>query len=280
MPELAEVEVGRRVAETVLAGRLLREVQCDPDERVFDQQPCREVRARLLGRTVRKVERKGKYLWFELDARPWPTFHFGMSGAFLARGGTLAAIQLRSGPRLDEQWPPRFTKIRMETEDGGELVMTNARRLGRIRLAFDPEREPPICKLGFDPWKEPMDPVEFRRRLTQRRGTLKGIFLDQSFAAGIGNWLADEILYQSGIDPRRTPSDLTAAECVKLHRELHRVVRTAVERQGQNLPRTWLFHHRWSKGRGREHPRTARGESIEFLTVAGRSTAFVPARQR
>jgi formamidopyrimidine-DNA glycosylase len=282
MPELAEVEVGRRLAESVLRDRRLVSVWCDDDRIVFDRTPPDEVQAQLTGRTVVAVRRKGKQLWFELDRRPWPTFHFGMTGAFLAnvaRGPS--PIQLHSGPRLAPDWPPRFTKICVTTDAGEELVMTNARRLGRIRTFEDPLGSPPLSDLGFDPWTEPQSRAAFAQRLNRRRGSLKSVLLDQSFAAGIGNWLADEILYQSRLDPRRSPGSLDDAEVGRLHRELHRVVRVAVEREGKNLPRTWLVHHRWSKAdSARQAVRTARGEAVRYVTLAGRTTAFVPDRQR
>lgn len=141
MPELAEVEHGRRLAESVLAGRTLARVRCAEDRIVFDGVAPSTVRRRLVGRRVEAVHRWGKQLWFELDEGPHPLFHFGMTGAF--RVPRVRALDLESGIRDGGEWPPRFTKIHLWTEDGAELVMTNARRLGRIRLRKDPRHEPP-----------------------------------------------------------------------------------------------------------------------------------------
>ena len=64
-----------------------------------------------------------------MNAPPHPLFHFGMAGAFRTRHAP--AVQLKSGPLVtDDAWPPRFTKIRLWLDDGGELVMTDARRFG------------------------------------------------------------------------------------------------------------------------------------------------------
>jgi formamidopyrimidine-DNA glycosylase len=164
-------------------------------------------------------------------------------------------------------------------EGGGELVMVNKRRLGRIRLRAEPEAEPPISGLGFDPLTEPPSPAEFAKRLGRRNGTLKGLLLDQSFAAGVGNWIADEALYQAKLDPRRRVASLEPAEVRRLRSALLRVVKRAVDVNAvkERFPRTWLFHRRWGKDLD---ARTVRGEPIEFLTVAGRTTAWVPAVQR
>ena len=277
MPELAEVEHGRRLAESVAAGRRIRRAICADDRIVFDGVAPSTVQRRLRGREVVAVHRWGKQLWFELDRAPHPLFHFGMTGAF--RVPRVAPLALESGIRDDGTWPPRFTKIRLVFDDGGELVMTNARRLGRIRLRQDPRNEPPLSELGFDPLLAMPAPAEFQDRLRARKTPVKNVLMDQRFSAGVGNWIADEVLYQAGIDPRRRADSLSGAEARAVRTALARIVRKAVEvdARKERLPANWLFHHRWGKSDG---ARTARGEKIEFVELGGRTTAFVPARQR
>lgn len=279
MPELPEVERGRLVAESVAVGRRIARVECADDPIVFDSvEPARVERA-LRGRRVLGVHRRGKQLWFDLDQAPHPLFHFGMTGAF--RVPDLAPLPLSSGPRAiaGETWPPRFTRIRMGFDDGGELALSDARRFGRIKLREAPLLEPPLSLLGFDPLLDLPGPVEFERRLRARRGNVKGVLLDQRFAAGVGNWIADEVLYQAGIDPRRSITTLDQREVRALRSALGRVVRKAVEVNAEKdrFPATWLFHHRWGK---KATARTAEGETVEFVNVAGRTTAWVPRRQR
>jgi formamidopyrimidine-DNA glycosylase len=201
-----------------------------------------------------------------------------MTGAFRTPGDRPLELASSRGGGEGPDWPPRFAKIRLHFGDGGELVMVNKRRLGRIRLRALPELEPPISELGFDPLEDPPSAAEFTRLVARRTGVLKGLLLDQSFAAGVGNWIADEVLYQARLDPRRRASDLTPAESVRMRSALLRVVGKAVEVDAdkRRFPRTWLFHRRWGKG---EDARTAKGEPIEFLTLAGRTTAWVPGRQ-
>lgn len=275
MPELAEVEYGRKVAHARAAGRRITRVWCDDDEIVFEGAAAAFAK-HLKGRTVVDTHRHGKYLWFSLDRRPWPIFHFGMTGAFRVNGED--PIPLEGSPEVpDRAWPPKFTKVHLWFEDGGELVMTNARRLGRIRLAEDPRTtDPGVRKLGFDPYLEMPTAKAFAGLLERRTVTLKGLLLNQQFAAGVGNWIADEVLYQAGLDPRRKASGLSDAEVKRLHGKLKHVVHTAVkvDADKRRFPKTWLFHRRWGKKAG-----TMKGHPIEHLTVAGRTTAWVPALQ-
>ena len=276
MPELPELERGRQIAADVAVGRSIERVRCADDRIVIEGVAPRTLARTLTGRRVVEVHRHGKQLWFELDQPPMPLFHYGMTGAFHVPGGE--HLDLESGIDPGDAWPPRFWKIQIEFDDGGALAMTSARRLGRIRLREDPPNEPPLNRLGFDPLLHMPSPTEFARLLAGRRGTLKGLLLNQSFAAGVGNWIADEVLYQSHLDPRRSVDSLDEHEVRAMHRCLSRIIRTAVDANAnkRRFPRTWLFHARW--GRDPEAT-TSDGESIEHLTVAGRTTAWVPTRQ-
>ncbi|ETX00967.1 MAG: hypothetical protein ETSY2_38025 [Candidatus Entotheonella gemina] len=278
MPELPEVERGRREAASIAEGQTIAEVHCTEDLIVFDGVTPAVFRGALAHKHVLAVHRRGKQLWFELDQGPHPLFHFGMTGAF----HTPAAepLHLKSGPKAPHrEWPPRFTKIHLIFDDGGELVMTNARRLGRILLRDDPLNEPPLSKLGFDPLLDLPGPSAFSKLLRGRGAVIKSLLLDQRFSAGVGNWIADEVLYQAGIAPQRRASSLSDAEAKRLRTKLKAVVETAVEANASDAdyPKRWLFHQRWGK---LKDAKTARGDVIEHTTIGGRTTAWVPAVQK
>jgi formamidopyrimidine-DNA glycosylase len=278
MPELPEVERGRLVADAVACDRTIRRARCAKDDIVYDGVTPTKMTRALKGRTVVAVHRRGKHLWFELDRRPWPCFHFGMTGQFRAKGD--APLPLRSsGKKVDTSWPPKFTKIHLTFDDGGELVMTNSRRLGRIRLREDPATEPPIAELGFDPLLDLPSPAAFQRLIASRTVTAKGLLMDQGFAAGVGNWIADEVLYQAKIDPRRPVDTLDAKEIARLRSRLKHVIDAAVrvDADKKRFPKSWLFHRRWGR---EEDAATAKGEPIVHITLAGRTTAWVPSVQR
>jgi formamidopyrimidine-DNA glycosylase len=265
MPELPEVETARRRAEKALRGRRIVAVAVAPDPIVYEGVSPSRFATALRGRRVQAVRRKGKHLWMELDRRPWPLFHFGMTGAF--------EIYRDGAPR------PRFWKVEIAAEDGTRLAMSDPRRLGRIRLRRSPETEDPIARLGFDVLLGLPSVPELAALLARRGGPAKAVLLDQSLFAGVGNWIADEALYQAAIDPRRPASSMAPAEVKHLRARLHAIVRRAVAvgADDRRFPRTWLFHDRWGRERG---ARTARDERIVHLTIGGRTTAFVPSRQR
>jgi formamidopyrimidine-DNA glycosylase len=297
MPELPEVEAARRLAQRVAAGRRIAAVWCAADAVVLDGIGPARVRRALVGRRILAARRHGKHLWLELDRRPWPILHFGMSGGLYAPGrgvrlvaqgrndrssvvgarGAQRRASVRARRRLGVVWPPRFTKLRLTFEDGGELAFADPRRLGRLRLRDDPRHDPPIGQLGFDAYCELPPLSRFFAALHARAAPIKAVLLDQTFAAGVGNWVADEVLYQARIDPRRPARRLTAAEAGRLRVSLRSVLATAVRAgaDSDRYPRTWLFHRRWDR-----NVTTARGEAIRHQTIGGRTAAWVPAVQR
>jgi formamidopyrimidine-DNA glycosylase len=275
MPELPAVEFGRRLVEEVAKGRRIVRARIPADPIIYEMSPHRLRRA-LQGRRIDAVHRWGKIIWWELDQRPWPLFHFGMSGAFRAPGRVPLVLNSWAGKSFDT-WPPPYARLHVWLDDGRELALTDPRRFARVWLRQEPTKEPPVSDLGFDPCLAPPSPEAFWRRLEGRSVTLKGVLLDQRVAAGVGNWIADEVLYQAGLDPRRRVSTLTRAEANRLLRQLIRVIRRAVEvnARKERFPRSWLYHRRWQDG-GRD----ARGRPIRRERVAGRTTAWVPSAVR
>jgi len=263
VPELPEVEAARRMAEGVLLRRRIAAAAAREDPVVFEGVSPRRVAGALRGRRVQALRRKGKHLWIELDRRPWPLLHFGMTG------------WLYVYERLSER--PKHWRLELTVEDGRRLCFSDPRRFGRVRLQHDPLNEPPLRDLGFDVLEGlPAAPL-LGATLARRRAPIKAVLLDQSLFAGVGNWIADEALYQAGLSPRRPASSLSAAEVARLRTKLLAVVRraVAVEANSDRFPRAWLFHRRWDI-----RPPEGAPELIVRETIGGRTSAWVPARQK
>ncbi len=119
-------------------------------------------------------------------------------------------------------------------EGGQELAFTDARRFGKIYFLdsaeSDPFSCPPLSNLGPDPLLS-MPTFENLIAMIRSRGSqrpVKTLLLDQSFLAGIGNWMADEILYQSAIHPGSKCGALTDKDLEALHSSIQTVTMMAV----------------------------------------------------
>jgi len=106
---------------------------------------------------------------------------------------------------------------------------------------------------------------------------LKALLLDQTFCAGIGNWIADEILYQSHLHPRKRLNTLNNEQLKILYTNIDYVIKTAVDAgSSHKFPPEWLFHFRWTNKR---ETKDFYKLTIQFDTVGGRTSAYVPKRQ-
>ena len=115
-------------------------------------------------------------------------------------------------------------------------------------------------------------------QIANRKKGIKGLLLDQkAVVSGVGNWVADEILYRSSIHPDQ--SYLTTEETEILVKEMYYVLFTAVE-YPDNYPLEWLFHRRWRNSAGGAHAKDVNGKCIKFIQSGGRSTAIVPSLQK
>lgn len=277
MPELPEVETTRRQVEARCLHRTVVDVRTASDSLVFDGVAATRVQRALKNARVTGVARHGKYFWLELEPGPSLLVHLGMTGA--VRFPDAPALELES-VAADETWPPRFTKLHLRFDDGTELAYIDPRRFGRLRLRREPRSEAPVSKLGPDPLLSPPDSQTLAARLGRRSGPIKAVLLDQRLFAGVGNWIADEVLYGARIDPRRPARELSPAEVRRLASTLRRVLTkaVAVDADKRRFPRAWLFHRRWNKGM-KTPQKTVDGLAIEYVEVGGRTTAWVPERQ-
>ncbi|XP_010250227.1 PREDICTED: formamidopyrimidine-DNA glycosylase isoform X2 [Nelumbo nucifera] len=276
MPELPEVEAARRAVEENCLGKTIKRSIIADDTKVIDGVSPSDFQASLLGKTIVAARRKGKNMWLELDSPPFPSFQFGMAGAIYIKGVAVTKYK-RSAVSDSDEWPSKYSKFFIELDDGLELSFTDKRRFAKVRLLKDPASVPPISELGPDALLEPMTVDEFVDSLSKKKITIKALLLDQSYISGIGNWIADEVLYQARIHPLQIASSLSRESCESLHKCIKEVIHYAVEVDADcsHFPIEWLFHFRWGKKSGKVN-----GKKIDFITAGGRTTAYVPELQK
>lgn len=194
-----------------------------------------------------------------------------------------------------DTWPPRWCKfiLKIKTESSSESVVqvafTDPRRLGRVHFIPNPKvlltTESPLGSLAPDAFLNLPSIDEFMAVLEKSARPIKALLLDQTASggvvSGIGNWLADEVLYQSRIHPESKCYALSSKDVFELRRCIQYVLETACQLDSDldQMPDDWLVHYRWSK-RLREPQKMPDGNVIRFLTVGGRTSAVVPSRQR
>jgi formamidopyrimidine-DNA glycosylase len=258
MPEMIEVEDYRRVAERTV-GRTVRSVDAPDDWYLKGNTTARALRATVTGRTITGTRRIGKLMLLDTDG-PTLGLRFGMTGRLLVDGtGPIEKLEYSSG-RVEPAW----IRFALRFDDGGDLQMVDPRRLGGVIL--DPDTD----HLGIDALEIRLP--AFRAALATSRAPIKAWLLDQGHVAGIGNLLADEILWRAGLDPARPGRALSPDEVAVLHRQMRRTVRLLTTRGGSHTGDLQV-----ARVRGAACPRD--GAPLQRRTIGGRTTYSCPVHQ-
>jgi len=265
MPELPEVETARRLIADRALDRRIVDVD-DSDSYVGRPHPPGELRSALAGRSLIAAHRRGKTIWLETSGigsaaaagGPELGIHLGMSGRIVVTGPDGTVAEGGDRRRYDVRAAgKRWNRFSLTFADGGSLVLLDPRRLGRVRL------NPDIGALGPDAAQ--VTPAEFRALITKGTIAVKARLLDQSKIAGIGNLLADEILWQAKVSPLAPAGSLSPAQVNRLYRALKSVLEAASAKGGAHTGDMIAARHP-----GGTCPRD--GAPMVHGTVGGRST--------
>jgi formamidopyrimidine-DNA glycosylase len=252
MPELPDVEGFKRYLKRHAGGKRVRGVQVLDRTMLRNGSPQALARA-LRGRALTNVRRHGKWLLAEAGDATL-LMHFGMTGL------------LKWGEERHQHDRIVFSFA------GGDLSYRNMRKFGGVWLARGEDGIRRVMgPLGPDAMD--VDAEGFDEMLARRRGGIKAALMDQRLIAGLGNLLADEILWRAGIDPRRDTRSLGEGDRAELHRIMRDVLIQSNRRARVPPLPGWL-----TGARDPECPRC--GTKLHKATVAGRTAWWCPRCQR
>jgi formamidopyrimidine-DNA glycosylase len=258
MPELAEVEFYRR-QWNVGVGEVVVRVGLHASKRIFRGENTRALVRHITGEKLLRSTARGKQMLFEFSGQNWLGLHLGMSG------------KLRVEPAAFR--PAKHDHLVLE-QARHCLVFSDPRLFGRVRFHHG--------ELHPEWWPADLPEIgarQFSRRYfdafldRHRRAPLKAVLLLQSGFPGIGNWMADEILWRAKIAPGRRVAEIGDRERAAVLRETRFVARESLRTIGKEFsdpPRTWLIHQRWKRDGICPRHKT----KLLRATIGGRTTAW------
>ncbi|KAK8174848.1 Formamidopyrimidine-DNA glycosylase N-terminal domain-containing protein [Phyllosticta citribraziliensis] len=290
MPEIGEVARIVHFLRRHLVGRSIRNVLTQEDDIVYGKvgTSASAFKSALTGKKVIGAGQQGKYFWLVMSSPPHPLMHFGMSGWMKFSNDDTAYYKPVS--KEDEpEWPPRYWKFELEMDGDPECKASfvDARRLGRIRLIDGPGKDlrkmSPLKENGPDPVidKDIVTVDWLTQKLRSKRVPVKALLLDQANLSGVGNWVADEVLYQAHLHPEQYSNTFSDSQVSDLHAALMHVCGIACSTlaDSSKFPQNFLMKHRWGKGK-KNGSKLPNGDKIIFLKVGGRTSAVVPSVQK
>ena len=264
MPELPEVETIKNELLPWVVGQSFTQVTIF-DSKLVCGGSAEEVSRGVIGRKIKNLERRGKYLIFHLSSGRSLIMHLRMTGSLL----------------LNPKEVDRYARAVFHLSNGQRLVFSDRRRLGLIRLVNDANTV--VGKLGPEPLDECFTPEILEQRLSRHHIPVKAALLDQCIVAGIGNMYADEALFAAHIHPLSKADDLSSEEIQTLHNSIRNILRVAIGNKGASVD-TYIrpegelgtAHFDFKVAHRGGEPCPVCGSTIERCVVQNRGTYFCP----
>ena len=271
MPELPEVETIRRGLERMLKGRRVDGVDWRPAKRLRSHSP--HPLPGLEGRTVKRLDRTGKFLLIGLDDGSTLLIHLGMTGKLLfADAG-------------EAERP--HTHLVLHLDDERELRFSDPRRFGTVRLYGPGEPIADLAHYGPDALSSRFTAKRLAESMAKSRAPLKAFLMDQTKVAGVGNIYACEALWRSGLSPRRVAGSVAKSKVPLLHASIQGVLRDSIGRGGTSfndyvdaIGREGEFVADLAVFQREGEPCPRCGGGIRRIVQSGRSTFYCPKCQR
>ena len=264
MPELAEVEFYRKQWNCGLKQKILS-VHLHSTKRIFRGNDINALEQMVTGAIFLDSHAHGKQMLFRFTKNAWLGLHLGMTGNLRVEKTPFAPL------------PHDHLVLRQKKQ---ALVFSDPRQFGRV-LFHRGSNEP-----GW--WSNlpaGLNSSDFTFSLFKtflqrhRKAPIKAVLLMQSGFPGIGNWMADEILWQAKIPPRSAAGKISEKNLKMLFQKTRFVAHQALRIIGKDFsdpPKSWLFQYRWKK-KGK-CPRC--GDVLQHATIGGRTTCWCPHCQK
>ena len=264
MPELPEVETIREELSPWVVGQSFTKVTI-LDAKVVCGCSLKEVRRGLIGQKIKSLQRRGKYLIFNLSNGRSLIIHLRMTGSLLLSSSEVG----------------RYARTVFQFCNRQRLVFRDRRRLGKMWLVDDANTV--VCKLGPEPLDESFTLDILAQRLSRHHISIKAALLDQCIVAGIGNMYADEALFAARIHPLRKADDLSPEEMRTLHNCICKVLREAIGNKGASVD-TYIrpegelgtAHFDFKVAHKGGEPCPICSSTVERIPVQNRGTYFCP----
>jgi formamidopyrimidine-DNA glycosylase len=277
MPELPEVETVRRGLERWVIGKKLKNIQAlhPRVERPDSWAPITS----LEGAKVTGINRRGKFLWFELDRPQVLMAHLGMSGQFLVQP---------IGKADERHVRARFT-LAGGLQKNRELRFIDQRTFGWLAVDNLTDGIPSLAAhIAADLFDPNFDQAAVVANLRNRKSKIKSAILDQQILSGIGNIYADESLWAAKIHPERICGDLSAKKINLLIDSAREIMARALESGGTSFDDLYInvngesgyFEVQLEVYGCEGEPCSRCGRLIKRISFANRSSHFCPYCQK
>lgn len=270
MPELPEVETTKRGITPFLYDRtIIKALVHQPKLRLLIPDVFA---SSIQNQRILTIERRSKYLLLKLESGTI-MIHLGMSGHL----------------RVDSPDVPLKKHDHIEvTLDNNQILRYNdPRRFGLwVYTEQKPETHFLLSKLGPEPLDSAFSGLVLFEKAKNKKQPIKTFIMNNHHVVGVGNIYAAESLFLSQIHPNKPAGLLSKIECVRLAKNIQKVLRAAISAGGTTLKDFYSttgspgYFSVKLKVYGREGLSCLEcNETIKNLRLSGRQSAYCPSCQ-
>ncbi|HIU64325.1 MAG TPA: bifunctional DNA-formamidopyrimidine glycosylase/DNA-(apurinic or apyrimidinic site) lyase [Candidatus Avacidaminococcus intestinavium] len=243
MPELPEIEQVRKTLVPHIINKIVKRVEVRLP-RMIKHPSAEQFADILIGQCIVDLKRNGKYLTIEFATNLKLVMHLRMTGALIVTEEDAAE--------------PKYAKVKIELTGGKILWFCDIRTFGTLHLIINDDITiSGLAELGPEPSTPSLNTDYLLKIFQRRKGPVKGVILDQTVIAGLGNIYADEALATANILPERSANSLSVAEIGKLISAINAVIAQGIKNHGTTF-------RDYKDGNGEQ------GSNQKYLLVYGR----------
>ena len=217
MPEIAEVETVRRTLLNKILNKKIKEVKVLYPNIIENE--VLEFTSKLKGEMITDIQRKGKWLIFYTNHYALVS-HLRMEGKYFIKNSDEEIV--------------KHEHVIFSFENNMDLRYHDTRKFGRMKLMNKEEVKSYLNDLGPDA-NQDIDPVYLYNKIKDKKLPIKGLLLDQSIIAGLGNIYVDEVLYEAALRPTVLGCELDLKDCENIIKASGKIISKAIEYKGTTI---------------------------------------------
>ena len=235
MPELPEVEVVKRSLERKILNLIIKKVKIKDGNLRYKVDKIGF--SKLIGKKIIKINRRSKFLIFEIGKNYRMLVHLGMTGKFFFVDKKNKKFKTSFYYHLNRQKDQKHDRIIFILENNQKLIYNDVRKFGFIKFYKLAEKDdnPHLKDLGPEPLEKNWNLKYFKDYIARRNRTIKDILMDQKFISGLGNIYVNEILYSSGVRPTRKVKKLKDLEILKIIKNSKKILKFSIKLGGSTI---------------------------------------------
>jgi len=284
MPELPEVETTVLDLRKKVLNRTFLDVWTDFPKMIKLPNSFEQFKREIKGEKIEKIWRRGKNILFDFSGDKTLLIHQKLTGHLLLGYWILDNGYWRpKNPGLLGERINTYIHLLFTLDNGKMLVLSDLRKFAKVELLDKKTLEKELISLGPEPLEKGFTFERFKECLSEKKGRIKQVLMDQKVIAGIGNIYSDEILWQAKIHPFKETKQLRDEEIKKIYDTMREILPKAIGVGGESIS----DFRRISGEKGgfdslrkvyrREGEKCSRcGTIIKRLKLDGRSAHFCP----